>query len=114
MSEPPRPATLRAAALAYDPLRDNAPRLVAKGEGIIAERIIARAREKNLPVHEDEQLLRFLMKVDLDERIPEALYIAVAQVLALVWQAESQAASPGQTNGSPPPLPASRPSSQQE
>lgn len=92
MSEAPKDgARRRATALAYDPLAGDAPRLVAKGEGAMAERIIAKAREHGLPVHEDPALVNFLMRVDLDEAIPPALYVAVANVLAMVWHAEAQA-----------------------
>lgn len=83
---------LKAVALAYSPQDDLAPRLVGKGQGELAERLIAKAKEHGLPIHKDPQLVRFLMKVDLEESIPPALYVAVAQVLALVWSAEAQRA----------------------
>jgi flagellar biosynthesis protein len=88
----------RATALAYDPLGGDAPRVVAKGEGELAERIIAKAREHGLPVHEDPALVGFLMRVDLDESIPPALYLAVANVLALIWRVEAQAGSAGRVD----------------
>lgn len=81
----------RAAALAYDPLAQQAPSVIAKGSGVLAERIIALAHERGLPVHKDPELLQFLMRVDLDETIPPALYLAVASVLALVWSADRDA-----------------------
>jgi flagellar biosynthesis protein len=83
---------LRAAVLAYDPLADGAPRLVAKGHGDIAERMIALARANGLAVHQDAGLLNFLMRIDLEEQIPAELYIAVAAVLSLVWHADKAAA----------------------
>jgi flagellar biosynthesis protein len=74
--------TLRAAALAYEP-GHGAPRLVAKGRGEIAQRIIAAADAAGVPVHRSAELVSLLMQVDLDRHIPEALYRAVAEVL--IW-----------------------------
>lgn len=79
---------LQAAALAYDPLSDKAPRLVAKGSGIVAQNIIDNAKKHNLPIHEDPGLLQFLLRVNIDETIPQNLYVAVAQVLAIIWKAD--------------------------
>lgn len=81
-------SALHAAALAYDPLSDKAPRLVAKGSGIVAQNIIDNAKKHDLPIHEDPGLLQFLLRVNIDETIPQNLYVAVAQVLAIIWQAE--------------------------
>jgi len=81
----------RAVALSYgepEISRDQAPRVVATGEGAIAEAIIARAREHGVPVHESRELVAALMHLDLDQRIPPALYVAVAEVLAWVYRME--------------------------
>ena len=80
-----------AVALAYRET-DAAPRVVAKGRGLIAEEIIARAREHGLFVHESTELVALLMQVDMDERIPPELYRAVAEVLAWIYQIESRSA----------------------
>lgn len=81
-------ATARqAAALAYR-TGQLAPRLVAKGRGLLAEAIIARARENGVYVHESAELVSLLMQVDLDEYIPPALYRAVAELLAWLYQLE--------------------------
>lgn len=85
----------RAAALAYDPMADSAPRLVGKGGGPIAERMVALAKERGIPIHKDPGLLGFLMRVDLEEKIPSELYAAVATVLAMVWTADRQAGGSG-------------------
>lgn len=85
------PARLRAAALAYDPAADGAPKLIGKGGGLVAERIVEMAIERGIPVHADPGLLGFLMRVDLEERIPAELYVAVASVLAMVWTADHEA-----------------------
>jgi flagellar biosynthesis protein len=85
------PHTPKAVALAYDPLADGAPRVVGKGGGPVAERIIDLARERGIPIHSDPGLLSFLMRVDFDDRIPPELYGAVAAVLALAWAADQGA-----------------------
>lgn len=77
-----------AVALTYD-VADGAPRVVAKGTGLLAEEIIERAQAAGVFVHESPELLSLLMQVDLDERIPPALYIAVAELLAWLYRLES-------------------------
>ncbi len=77
----------RAAALRYDRDESPAPRVVARGEGLIAERILAIAREHNIPVHQDPALVDVLSRLDLDEQIPPALYLAIAEVLAFLYRA---------------------------
>jgi flagellar biosynthesis protein len=76
-----------AVALAYS-AAENAPRVVAKGRGLIAEEIIARAREHGVFVHESRELVALLMQVDLDARIPSQLYVAVAELLAWLYRLE--------------------------
>lgn len=76
-----------AVALTYAP-EDGAPRVVAKGSGWLAEEIIRRAREAGVFVHESPELVSLLMQVDLDDRIPPALYIAVAELLAWLYRLE--------------------------
>lgn len=86
----------RAAALAYeaaDQRRGRAPRVTAKGNGLVADEIIARARAAGVPIHESRELVSLLMQVDLDQHIPPALYLAVAEVLAWVHRLESGAAA---------------------
>lgn len=83
------PRVSKAVALVYDPLAgDCAPRLVGKGSGELAERIIAMAEKNSIPIQTDPGLVGFLLRVDLEERIPPELYAAVASVLALVWSAD--------------------------
>jgi flagellar biosynthesis protein len=77
-----------AVALAYSQT-DAAPRVVAKGRGLIAEQIISRAREHGVYVHESPELVSLLMQIDLDQRIPPQLYIAVAELLAWLYRLES-------------------------
>ncbi|MDR0577055.1 MAG: EscU/YscU/HrcU family type III secretion system export apparatus switch protein [Candidatus Accumulibacter sp.] len=77
-----------AVALAYSET-DAAPRVVAKGRGVLAERIISRARDAGVYVHESPELVSLLMQIDLDQRIPPQLYVAVAELLAWLYHLES-------------------------
>lgn len=79
------PSTPRAVALMYDAGRDNAPRVAAKGSGEIARKILDLAREHNVPIRHDPDLLEMLSKVDVLDEIPEDLYTAVAQILAFIY-----------------------------
>ncbi|MES2771134.1 MAG: EscU/YscU/HrcU family type III secretion system export apparatus switch protein [Pseudomonadota bacterium] len=91
-----KPEQLKSAvALAYRET-DAAPRLVAKGRGLVAEEIIARAHSNGVYVHESAELVALLMQVDLDQRIPPQLYLAVAELLAWLYQLENnpQASAP--------------------
>lgn len=91
MAKPDPAKTLHrpeAVALTYD-VTDGAPRVVAKGSGVLAEEIIERARAAGVFVHESPELLSLLMQVDLDDRIPPTLYIAIAELLAWLYQLES-------------------------
>ena len=74
-------------ALAYH-AGDTAPKVVAKGRGIVAQMIIERAREAGIYVHESKELVTLLMQVDLDDRIPPQLYLAVAELLAWIYRLE--------------------------
>ncbi len=74
----------RAAALRYDPERDKAPVVIAKGRGELAERIIELAKREGIPVVEDEGLVEALLKVEVFEEIPPVLYEAIARVLVFV------------------------------
>lgn len=76
-----------AVALAYSQ-SDAAPRVVASGRGRIAEEIIARAQEHGVYVHESPELVALLMQVDIDQHIPAQLYVAVAELLAWLYQLE--------------------------
>lgn len=76
----------KAAALRYEPGRDKAPRVVARGRGKVAERIVALAREHDVPLVEDHNLVHMLEALDVDTDIPEALYRAVAEVLVFVYR----------------------------
>ncbi|MDE2131544.1 MAG: EscU/YscU/HrcU family type III secretion system export apparatus switch protein [Betaproteobacteria bacterium] len=87
MNRPPDPKRQTAVALAYQS-QDSAPRVVAKGRGLVAQAIIARAREHGVFVHESEELVSLLMQVELDRQIPSELYLAVAELLAWLYRLE--------------------------
>ncbi len=76
----------RAVALQYQPDRDDAPRLIAKGKGDLAERIIQIAKENHIPIQEDPMLVSVLYELDLWEVIPPELYEVVAEVLVYVYR----------------------------
>ena len=78
-----------AVALKYAP-GDAAPKVVAKGRGLIADEIIARAKAHGVYVHESPELVTLLSQVDLDDHIPPALYIAVAELLAWLYRVEQK------------------------
>jgi flagellar biosynthesis protein len=73
-------------ALAYDSSSSLAPRVVASGYGKLAERIIESARDHGVFVHDSPELVGLLMNLDLDDVIPQELYMVVAELL--VWVAE--------------------------
>ena len=75
----------RAIALRYRPDKDNAPKVVAKGAGCIAEKIIETARKHGIPVRDDPDLVEMLAKLDIAEEIPPSVYIVVAELLAFVY-----------------------------
>ncbi len=76
----------KAVALRYDADRDGAPRVVAKGQRLIAEKIIALAKEHHIHVHEDPDLVAVLATLDIYSEIPESLYRAVAEILAFIYR----------------------------
>ena len=78
--------TRKAAALRYAQGRDQAPRVVAKGRGKIAEKILDLARRHNVPLVEDRNLMQVLEALDVDTEIPPELYQAVAEVLVFVYR----------------------------
>lgn len=78
-------ASRKAAVLKYDAQISSAPVVKAKGMGIMAERIIELAREHNIPIKEDPDLVELLIQLDLDQEIPPELYKVVAEILAFVY-----------------------------
>lgn len=72
-----------AIALEYDP-KDVAPKILATGKGVVAEKIIEKAKEENVPVHQDSKLAGTLSKLEIGDMIPPELYEAVAEILVFV------------------------------
>ncbi len=93
-----KPSRQTAVALAYH-AGDFAPRVVAKGKGLIAEAIIAKAREAGVYVHESPDMVGLLMQVDLDAHIPPELYLAVAELLAWLYRLDRREAPQGAEAG---------------
>jgi flagellar biosynthesis protein len=83
MTDDAQPKPTTAVALHYD--GNNAPRVTAKGSGQLAEQIIALAKEHGIPLQENPALVTLLAKLDLGDEIPQALYLAVAEVIAFAY-----------------------------
>lgn len=77
-----------AVALAYR-AGDAAPRVIARGCGLLADEIIRRANDHQIAVHQSAELVGLLMQVDLDREIPPALYQAIAELLIWLYQVDS-------------------------
>lgn len=91
MSKEDKQFRKEAVALTYDKSGPHAPYVTAKGKGIIAESILAKAKEHDIPVQEDPSLLELLGKLNINEQIPEELYEAVAEVFAFIYRADKEA-----------------------
>lgn len=88
MSEGPKRRKL-ATALDYDVRADAAPRVVAAGKGLVAERILEIAREHDVPIRQDALLAEALSVLGIGDTIPRELYQAVAEVLAFVYRLDA-------------------------
>lgn len=101
MNDSPRD-TPSAVALRYL-AGDQAPRVVAKGQGILAEEVIRRAHEAGVYVHQSRELVSMLMRIDLDRHIPPELYVVIAELLVWLHRTEQSAqTSPIQHRGNSP------------
>jgi flagellar biosynthesis protein len=76
----------KAVALRYDAEKEESPKVVAKGAGKLAEKLLELAKKHNIPIHEDSDLVNILSKLELNEEIPASTYIAVAEILAFVYR----------------------------
>ena len=85
MNEPPKKPPYRTAVALHYGGR-GAPRVTAKGKGIIADEILALAREHRIPLREDAALAGLLARIELGDEIPEKLYVAVAEVIAFAYR----------------------------
>lgn len=97
MARPTGSTRPRAVALRYrpeDPFRDAAPRLVAKGKGLLAERILELAKQHGVSISKDPDLLAALEPLDVDRLIPPELFQAVALLLAALYRANKNLSPP--------------------
>ncbi len=92
--------TPKAVALKYDRTADKAPKVVAKGRGHVAAKIVELAREAGVPLVADQNLVQVLEKLDLELEIPPELYRAVAEVLVFVYRLNNTLPSTGGPSGS--------------
>lgn len=79
-----------AVALSYEPGESDAPKVIAKGKGKIAENILMKAEEFDVPIQEDPSLLELLGQLDINESIPEELYQAVSEVFAYIYHVDQK------------------------
>ncbi|GGA92192.1 EscU/YscU/HrcU family type III secretion system export apparatus switch protein [Ornithinibacillus halotolerans] len=80
----------KAIALSYESDKDYAPTIKATGKGLIAENIIKKATDNNIPILEDKTLVELLSELDINEKIPEELYQAVAEVFAFIYHIDKE------------------------
>ena len=85
-----------AVSIQYNKDEKGAPKVTAKGQGWVAERIIAMAEEKNIPIKSDKDLMDLLEKIDVGQEIPESLYKIVAELLAWVYTLNKEYSGPKQ------------------
>src|SRR5574344_1594335 len=78
----------QAIALKYD--GDNAPTVTAKGDDELADAILAIARQNDVPIYENADLIRLLARLELGDAIPESLYRTIAEIIAFAWHLKSK------------------------
>ncbi|MGL1931597.1 MAG: EscU/YscU/HrcU family type III secretion system export apparatus switch protein [Desulfotalea sp.] len=76
----------KAIALGYNQTEDTSPKVLASGQGLVAEKIIAIAEEAGIFIQEDKDLVQLLSKVEVGQEIPADLYQTVAEILAFVYR----------------------------
>ena len=76
----------KAVALGYDPKKDDAPRVLASGKNLLAQQIIAVAKQNGIPIRDDPVLTAALMEIDINQTIPSELYRVVAEVLSYIYR----------------------------
>ena len=78
-------STPQAVALRYTPKVDRAPKVTAKGSGLVAEKIIELAKAHRIPIQEDPALVQILSQLDFYQEIPPSVYGVVAEILAFIY-----------------------------
>jgi flagellar biosynthesis protein len=86
----------KAVALQYVPPKDRAPKVTAKGSGLIAEKIIALAKSQGVPIQEDPALVQILSQLDFHQEIPPSIYLVVAELLAFIYSLNKKYGARGQ------------------
>ncbi|MCB2183523.1 MAG: EscU/YscU/HrcU family type III secretion system export apparatus switch protein [Desulfobulbaceae bacterium] len=76
----------KAVALRYDQEKDSSPKLIGKGAGHLAEKLLELAHEHGIPIHQDADLVEILSKLEINDEIPESTYFVVAEILAFVYR----------------------------
>ena len=84
-----KPQRDKAVALQYREHKDSAPRIIAKGEGLIAQAIKEIAQKNGIPLHRDDTLVELLAQIEIDREIPSELYAAIAELLSWIYRANS-------------------------
>jgi flagellar biosynthesis protein len=82
---------IKAVALKYKAYEDNAPKVVAKGKGEVAKKIIDKAKEFDIPLFQNEVLAEMLLKVEVGEEVPPKMYNAVVEVFVWLYNLEEKA-----------------------
>lgn len=75
-------------ALKYDQNNDDAPRVIASGKGNLAEKILKKARENNIPIQEDKDVVQVLAELNIGDEISEDLYLVIAEILSFFYELE--------------------------
>lgn len=78
----------RTVALKYDQKTDQAPKIIASGKGNIAEMIIKKAKENNIPIKKDKDVVQVLAELNIGDEIPEELYTVIAEILSFFYDLE--------------------------
>lgn len=75
-------------ALKYDHTKDDAPKIIASGKGSLAEKILKKAKEKNIPIKENKDVVQVLAELNVGDEIPEELYTIIAEILSFFYDLE--------------------------
>lgn len=90
MSQKKNEKLKKVVALQYKPESDSAPKVVAKGQGKVAENLLSKAQENEISVYEDSNLVESLFGLEIQEEIPEELYNAVAEIIFYVYSMDQK------------------------
>jgi flagellar biosynthesis protein len=80
----------KAVALGYEKNQDHAPKVLASGKGMIAEKIIELAKENNIPIHKDADLVEVLSVLEINEYIPLEVYAVIAEIFTYIYEEDAK------------------------